>query len=73
MKRKRPPEREIDLSRQTSTAGLDVIESDPTGEPPVTPPLDLHAGLPTPSEAPYAKPAEDPTGAKGIWTAIEHL
>jgi len=73
MKRKRPPEREIDLSRQASTEGLEVIESDPSAEPPAPPPLDLLAGLPAPSEAPYAEPAEDTTGAKGIWTAIEHL
>ena len=73
MKRVQQPVREIDLSRQTSTEGLDVIESNPTVELPITPPLDLFAGLPTPSEAPYTEPAEDPTGAKGIWTAIEHL
>jgi len=73
MARKRPVKREIDLSAQQSTEGLEVIENDPSAEPPETPPLDLLAGLPAPSEAPYAEPAEDQTGTKGIWTAIEHL
>jgi hypothetical protein len=72
MRRRRPPEREIDLSGETSTEGLEVIE-EPTAAPAETPPLDLLAGLPSPLEAPYAEPAEDRSGTRGIWTAIEHL
>lgn len=72
MARKRPRQLEIDLSLST-TDGLEVIENDPSAEPLESPPLNLLAGLPGPREAPYAEPADDRTGTKGIWTAIEHL
>lgn len=70
---RRPVEREIDLSREQRLDGLEVIENDPLGEPPEPPPVNLLAGLPAPAETPYAKPEEDRTGTKGIWTAIENL
>lgn len=73
MARKRMPDREIDLGRTPSTEGLEVIEYDPSAEPAPSPPVNLLAGLPALREAPYAKPSEDRTGAKGIWTALEHL
>jgi hypothetical protein len=73
MARKRTQDREINLPRPASTEGLEVIENDPFTEPPAPPPVNLLAGLPAPPDAPYAQPAEDATGAKGIWTAIEHL
>lgn len=69
----RSASREIDLGAEPRTEGLEVIENDPTAEPPEPPPLNLLAGLPAPVEAPYAKPEEDRTGTKGIWTAIENL
>ena len=73
MARMRTPNREIKLPLPASVEGLEVVEIDPLAEPPAPPPMDLRAGLPAPPEAPYAEPSEDRTGAKGIWTAIEHL
>ncbi|HLE44510.1 MAG TPA: hypothetical protein VJB36_10880 [Methylomirabilota bacterium] len=73
MARKRSPDREIMLRPPASTEGLEVVEVDPLAEPPPPPPLNPLAGLPAPPETPYAEPAEDQTGSKGIWTAIEHL
>ena len=73
MSRKPAQNREIDLRGTPSTAGLEVIEYDPSAPPPAPLPLDLLAGLPGPAEAPYAEPSGDRTGTKGIWTAIEHL
>jgi hypothetical protein len=73
MSRKRAMNREIDLHRLTSTEGLEVIENDPLAEPAPSPPVNLLTGLPEAPEAPYAEPSDDKTGAKGIWTAIEHL
>jgi hypothetical protein len=73
MSRRHHHKQEIDLSRQRSIEGLEVIEDDPLEGAPEPMPVNLLAGLPEPSEAPYAEPTEDPTGARGIWTAIEHL
>jgi hypothetical protein len=73
MGRKRTPDREIDLGPRPSTEGLEVIENDPSAEPAPSPPVNLLSGLPAPAEVPYAKPSDDKTGAKGIWTALEHL
>lgn len=73
MARQRTPDREIDLGRSPSTEGLEVIENDPSAEPAPSPPVNLLAGLPPLPEVPYAQPSEDRTGAKGIWTALEHL
>lgn len=73
MARKRPQHREITLRPPASTEELEVVEIDPLADPPAPPPVNLLAGLPGPREAPLARPSEDRTGAKGIWTAIEHL
>jgi hypothetical protein len=73
MARKRTPPREITLRPPASTEGLEVVEIDPLAEPSPLPPVNLLHGLPGPREAPLAEPSEDRTGAKGIWTAIEHL
>ena len=73
MRRERARDREIDLGPRPVTEGLEVIENDPCAEPPAPPPVKLLPDLPSPPEISYAEPEDDRTGAKGIWSAIEHL
>lgn len=67
------PESELHLGAHPPTEGLEVVEIDPTAPPPPPPPVRLLEGLPPAPEAAYDPAAEDTTGSRGIWTAIEHL
>lgn len=71
-RRERYRDREIDLGRP-DVGGLEVIENDPSAEPPAPPPVRLLPDFPPLPEISYAEPEDDHTGTKGIWRAIEHL